>query len=76
MATSSARRATLQLNDTAKPTFLRVSLPPRISEPELARLTDHIVKNIVFPHTGCSCLSGTISVLIESVFQAAVQVEV
>ena len=56
--------------------MLRVSLPPKITEPELERLTKHIVKNIVFPHTGCTCLSGTINVLIESVFQEAVRVEV
>jgi hypothetical protein len=71
-----ARKATLQLNNHEKPTMLRVSLPPRITEPELAKLTNHIVKNIVFPHTGCTCLSGTINVLIESTFHDAVQVEV
>ena len=71
-----ARRATLHLNDTAHPTMVRVSLPPRITQPELARLTEHIVQNIVRPHTGCSFLSGTISVLIESVFQQAVHVDV
>jgi hypothetical protein len=71
-----ARKATLQLNNKEKPTVLRVSLPPKITEPELARLNEYIVKNIVFPHTGCTCLSGTINVLIESVYQEAVQVDV
>jgi hypothetical protein len=73
---SQARTATLHLNDKEKPTMLRVSLPPKITEKELARLNDHIVQKIVFPHTGCTCLSGTINVLMESVFQDAVQVEV
>jgi hypothetical protein len=71
-----ARTASLQLNNKEKPTLLRVSLPPKITEPELAKLNDYIVNKIVRPHTGCSCLSGTINVLIESVFQEAVQVEV
>jgi hypothetical protein len=70
-----ARTASLHLNSKEKPTLLRVSLPPKITEKELASLNAHIVKDIIFPHTGCSCLSGTINVLIESVFQDAVQVE-
>jgi hypothetical protein len=71
-----ARNASLHLNNKEKPTMIRVTLPTKITEPELAKLNDYIVKKIVFPHTGCSCLSGTINVLIESVFQEAVQVEV
>jgi hypothetical protein len=76
MSASTVREATLQLNSSTNPTLLRVGLPTRITEPELARLTEHIVQNIVRPHTGCSCLSGTISVLIESQFEKAVQVQV
>ena len=75
MATESGRQATLHLNGKEKPSLLRVSLPPKITEPELARLNEYIVKNVIFPHTGCTCLSGTINVLIESVFQEAVHVE-
>jgi hypothetical protein len=71
-----ARHATLQLNNKEKPTVLRVSLPTKITEPELAHLTKHIVDSIIRPHTGCTCLSGTINVMFESVFQEAVQVEV
>jgi hypothetical protein len=70
-----ARNASLHLNNTERPTLLRVSLPLKITEKELASLNAHIVKNIVFPHTGCSCPSGTINVLIESTFRQAVQVE-
>ena len=70
-----ARTASLHLNDKEQPTLVRVSLPTKITEPELAKLTEHIVQNIVRPHTGCTCLSGRINVLIESVFQEAVQVE-
>ena len=70
------RTATIQLNDSARPTLVRVSLPPRITEQELSHLTDHIVQNVVRPHTGCSCLSGVISVLMESEFQQAVNVNV
>jgi hypothetical protein len=54
MAQATARTATLQLNDTANPTLVRVSLPPRITEQELSTLTNHIVHNIVRPRTGCT----------------------
>jgi hypothetical protein len=70
-----ARTASLRLNDKEAPTLVRVTLPTKITEPELAKLTDHIVQNIVRPHTGCTCLSGRINVLIESVFQEAVEVQ-
>jgi hypothetical protein len=76
MAQTTARTATLQLNNTTHPTLVRVGLPPQITQPELARLTEHIVQNIVRPHTGCTCMSGTISVLFESVFQQAIDVSV
>jgi hypothetical protein len=76
MPTDQKRKATLHLNNNEKPTFVRVTLPPKITQPELSVLiNESIVKNIVFKHTGCTCLSGTINVLIESVFQEAVQVE-
>jgi hypothetical protein len=53
-----------------------VSLPTKITQPELSTLiNDAIVKNIIARHTGCTCLSGTINVLIESEFQQAVQVD-
>ena len=76
MADDRKRTATLQLNNNEKPTFLRVQLPPKITQTELSHLiNESIVKNIVAKHTGCTCLSGTINVLIESVFQEAVQVD-
>jgi hypothetical protein len=76
MTTEKKRIATLQLNNNEKPTFLRVQLPSKITETELNKLiNESIVKNIVFKHTGCTCLSGTINVLIESVFHEAVQVD-
>jgi hypothetical protein len=76
MAQERGREAHLRLNNNEHPTMLRVTLPPKITKPELAKLTDHIVENIIRPHTGCTCLSGTINVLIESVYQEAVRVEV
>jgi hypothetical protein len=76
MADDRRRMATLQLNNNEKPTFLRVQLPPKITPAELSLLiNESIVKNIVTKHTGCTCLSGTINVLIESVFQEAVHVD-
>ena len=71
-----ARTATLRLNSKDKPTLLRVTLPPKITEPELAKLNDHIVKTIIFPHTHCTCLSGTISVVFDNTeLQNAMTVE-
>lgn len=76
MAEEQKRTATLRLNNKEKPTLVRVSLPHKITQPELSHLVnEEIVKNIVFPHTGCTCLSGTINVLIESEFQEAIQVD-
>ena len=75
-ATEQKRTATLHLNNKDNPTMVRVQLPPKITQVELATLiNDAIVKDIVARHTGCTCLSGTINVLIESVFQEAVQVD-
>jgi hypothetical protein len=70
------RVATLRLNNNQNPTLVTVSLPNKITQPELSTLiNDAIVKNIIARHTGCTCLSGTINVLIESEFQQAVQVD-
>lgn len=76
MSSEQKRTATIRLNNNEKPTLVRVSLPHRITEPELSKLiNESIVRNIIFKHTGCTCLSGTISVLIESEFQEAVHVD-
>jgi hypothetical protein len=70
------RTATLQMNDKAHPTVVRVQLPTKITQAELNHLVNQsIVQEIVFKHTGCTCLSGTINVLFESVYQEAVQVD-
>lgn len=76
MAVEGRRKATIELNSNEHPTFAKVTLPHKITQPELNQLiNEEIVNNIVRVHTGCTCLSGTISILIESVFQEAVQVE-
>ena len=76
MATDHKRVASLFLNNKDNPTMVRVQLPPKITPPELTKLiNDHIVRDIVAKHTGCTCLSGTINVLIESVFQDAIQAD-
>ena len=68
------RTATLRLNSKDKPTLMRVTLPHKITQPELAKLTDHIVRDVVFKHTGCTCLSGTIAVVFDNELQDAVTV--
>jgi len=76
MATAAGRVATIHLNNAQSPTVVRVQLPPKITRAELSHLiNESIVNDIVARHTGCTCLSGTINVLIESVFQEAVQVD-
>ena len=76
MATAARRVATIQMNNAQNPTVVRVQLPPKITRAELSQLiNESIVNDIVQRHTGCTCLSGTINVLIESVFQEAVQVD-
>jgi hypothetical protein len=76
MSVERKRTATIRLNDKSNPTLVRVSLPHKITEPELATLINKsIVQDIVNRHTGCTCLSGRISVLIESEFEEALQVD-
>jgi hypothetical protein len=75
-AAETKRTASVRLNNNENPTFVRVSLPHKITEPELSKLINEgIVKNIIAKHTGCTCLSGRINVLIESEFQEAVIVD-
>jgi hypothetical protein len=76
MSDQKGRTATLQLNNKEHPTVLKVSLPTKITREELSVLiNEKIVNDIIARHTGCTCLSGTINVLIESVFQDAIRVE-
>jgi len=71
-----ARTATLHLNNKDNPTVVLVSLPTKITRDELSHLINvGIVDNIIARHTGCTCLSGTINVLIESEFREAIQVD-
>ena len=70
------RTATLHLNNTEHPTVLKVTLPKKITRDELnVLINEKIVNDIIARHTGCTCLSGTINVLIESVFHDAIQVD-
>jgi hypothetical protein len=76
MASEGKRTATIHLNSKDSPTMVRVQLPHKITPGELSTLiNDSIVRDIVARHTGCTCLSGTINVLIESVFQEAIHVD-
>jgi len=51
-------------------------LPPKNREGAVAKLNDHLVQNIIRTHTGCTCLSGTISVVFDNTeLQNAVSVE-
>jgi len=64
-----ALTATLQL-DHAK----NLSVPKGIPADKLLKLNEAIVEKVIKVHTGCSCLSGTINVLLESNWEAPMQV--
>jgi hypothetical protein len=66
--------ATLQLDRAKSPSLLRVSVPKGIPADKLAKLNHEIVEKVIKVHTGCSCLSGTINVLLESNWEAPMQV--
>ncbi len=67
------RIATMQLDRAEGPATLRVEVPRDVNAGELANLNKSIV-DVIRNHTGCSCLSGRISVLLESEWQEAVEV--
>ena len=76
MASDAKRTASIRVNNQESPTLVRVQLPHKITQPELNKLINEgIVRDIVQRHTGCTCLSGRISVLIESEFHEAVTVD-
>ncbi len=67
------RMATMQLDRSQGPATLRVEVPRDVNAGELAHLNKSIV-DVIRNHTGCSCLSGQISVLLESDWQKVVEV--
>ncbi|MEA2264142.1 MAG: hypothetical protein QOJ51_6967 [Acidobacteriaceae bacterium] len=71
MAAETKRAASVRLT-TMKILPLCGFLLHKITEPELSKLiSEGIVKNIIAKHTGCTCLSARINVLIESEYQEA-----
>lgn len=57
------RSATLELAPGKEQRELRVTLPPKTTPAEFAVLTKSIFE-IIHGHTGCTCLSGVIPVVI------------
>ena len=59
----STRSATLELAPGKELRELRVSLPPKVNAAELGVALKSII-DIIHNHTGCTCLSGVIPVVI------------
>jgi hypothetical protein len=68
------RTATMQLHKSGETSMLRVAVPKDTTARELALLNEAIIEKVIKPQTGCPCLSGRISVLLENDFQQAIQV--
>lgn len=64
----------MQLDKAA--TTLRVAVPHDINAGELGRLNQTIIDKVIRGHTGCSCLSGQINVLLETQWQETIQVPI
>jgi len=67
------RVATMQLNKQG--TTLRVAVPADMTAGEVAHLNSTIVEGVIKKLTNCPCLSGQISVLLESDWQQVMEVE-
>jgi hypothetical protein len=73
-ATKFSRRANLQLSNTPSGPVLKAALPPGSSAADFARVGQSAYA-LIFKLTGCNCLSGRISVVVEDDFAHAINVE-
>lgn len=73
-ATKLGREATLQLSNTSSGPVLKAALPPGSTANDFA----HIGKaafSLIHKLTGCNCLSGRISVVVEDDFAETIRVD-
>ena len=69
-----AKVAELELGKLVGRQTLSVRVPRDITENDFAKLGESII-DVIRNHTGCSCLSGMIDVVIHEDFQEALRVE-
>jgi hypothetical protein len=69
-----ARNASLQLEKLVGRQTLHVSVPRDVSEKDFGRLGKSIVE-VIKGHTGCSCLSGVIDIIVTGDFTDAIRVD-
>jgi hypothetical protein len=68
------KTAAIQLEKFAGQQTLNVRVPSDITEKEFARLGKPII-DIIKGHTGCTCLSGIIRVVLEEDMREAIMVQ-
>jgi hypothetical protein len=69
-----ARNASLQLEKLVGRQTLHVSVPRDVSEKDFGRLGKSIIE-VIKGHTGCSCLSGVIDIIVTGDFTDAIRVD-
>ena len=68
------RAASVQLEKFAGQQTLNVRVPSDVNEKDFARLGKSIV-DVIKGHTGCTCLSGIIRVVIQDEMKDAINVQ-
>lgn len=69
-----SRNANLQLEKLVGRQSLHVSVPRDVTGKDFARLGASII-DVIKGHTGCSCLSGVIDVIVTGDFTNAINVD-
>jgi hypothetical protein len=71
---AASRNANLQLEKLVGRQSLHVAVPRDTTEKDFARLGKSIIE-VIRGHTGCSCLSGVIDVIVTGDLNEAIRVE-
>ena len=69
-----SRNASLQLEKLVGRQTLHVSVPRDVSDKDFAKLGKSVIE-VIKGHTGCSCLSGVIDLIVTGDFTDAIRVE-
>ena len=69
-----SRNANLQLEKLVGRQSLHVSVPRDVTDKDFGRLGKSII-DVIKGHTGCSCLSGVIDVIVTGDFTNAINVD-